>query len=539
MPSPNRPIQIGATVGFLLAVTSVTLFVTFGSGSSTTTTTGLQGITSIITATSTTGAGDSATTTAAEDSSSTTTTTTEALPVDAWVDRSTVGRRWGSEDAQGVLMFRGNPTNTWYGSGPIPTTPATKWTFPDSPMCSQSTDLGTTSTWCGSGWTGQPVVWEHDGVTELMFGAYDRKFHFVDAESGTATRSPIATGDLVKGSATLDPDGYPIVYFGSRDNKLRAIALDRTDPVVIWEATNDLSVEGRWNDDWDANPRIVNGYLFEGSENSFFYIWKLNRAYDALHQVTIAPELVFKMPTWNDTLMNDIVPCNANDSGICQATSVENSSAIFEGRVYFANSGGRVIGLDITGLDQGIEPAIVFDYWVGDDVDASIVIDAEGMLYVSAEWERYTDRSRTLGQLIKLDPYTQGDPYVWGEFSLTDPPAKGGFWATPALGDGVLYAVTNKGYLVVIDQQTGEELSAYFLAAGSWSSPSVVGDHLIVAANDGYLRDFDITDPRDPKVNWTYKVGEYNLEATPAIWKGVIYLASRDGYMYAIGQKNG
>jgi outer membrane protein assembly factor BamB len=539
VPSPYRPIKIGATLGFLLIVLSVGLFLFFDGGSDTTTTTGIEGMTTSTTEASTTDGSGSTTATSLAEDTSTTTTTTEPSILNPWVDRSTVGQRWGSADVQGVLMFRGNPTNTWYGSGPIPATPEIKWKFPDSPMCSSSTDLGVTSTWCGNGWTGEPVVWEHDGTTELMFGAYDDKFHFVDAETGTVTRSPIAAGDLVKGSATLDPDGYPIVYFGSRDNHLRAVALDRHDPVVIWEAINDLSVEGRWNDDWDANPRIVNGYLFEGSENSYFYIWKLNRGYDALHQVTIDPQLVFKMPTWNDDLMNKIVPCNANEPGICQATSVENSAAVFEGRVYFANSGGRVIGLDISGLDQGIEPTVVFDYWVGDDVDASIVVDDEGMLYVSSEWERYTDRARTLGQLVKLDPYTDGDPYVWGEYSLTDPPAKGGYWATPALGDGVLYTVSNKGYLVVVDKDTGEELWAYFLAAGSWSSPSVVGNHLIVAANDGYLRDFDITDPRNPKVNWTFKVGDGNLEATPAIWRGTIYLASRDGFMYAIGQKNG
>ena len=531
MPSSTRPYLIGAAVGLLLAAASVTAFVVLGPGSDSPPTTGGDAASTTTTGSPTTTA---APTTTGE--TTTTSTTTTTVPLDVWVDRRTVGVRWGAEGTQGVLMFRGNPTNTWYGSGPIPTTPEVKWRFPDAPMCSTSTDLGVSSTWCGNGWTGQPVVWEHDGITELMFGAYDRKFHFVDAATGVATRTPVSTGDLVKGSATLDPDGYPIVYFGSRDNHLRAVALDRTDPLVIWEAINNLSVEGRWNDDWDSNPRIVNGYLFEGSENSFYYIWRLNRSYDDLGLVTIAPELVFKMPTWDDTLMSNIVPCHANDSTICQATSVENSSALYEGRVYFANSGGRVIGLDISGLDQGVAPTIVFDYWVGDDVDASIMIDAEGMLYVSSEWERYTDRSRALGQLVKLDPYTDGDPYLWGDFSLTTPPAKGGFWASPALGDGVIYCVSNKGFLIALDQETGEEVWVSSVAPASWSSPSVVDGHLIVASNDGNLYNFDITDPRAPALLWGFHVGASNIEATPAIWKGIIYVASRDGYMYAVGQ---
>ena len=42
------------------------------------------------------------------------------------------------------------------------------------------------------------------------------------------------TGDLAKGSATSDPDGYPLYYAGSRDNYLRVVALDRPTPTVLW-----------------------------------------------------------------------------------------------------------------------------------------------------------------------------------------------------------------------------------------------------------------------------------------------------------------
>ncbi len=463
----------------------------------------------------------------------TTTTTTEALPnpLHAWVDRRTVGEPWGTA-VEGLLTFRGNPTNTYYGTGPIPITPEVQWSYPDTPMCSTSTDLGVTSTWCGNGWTGQPVIWERpDGITEMIFGAYDRRLHFVDAESGQPTRSPILTGDIIKGTPTIDPDGYPIVYFGSRDNVLRAVALDRTEPVVIW-ALEALVSEGRWNDDWDASPRIVNDFMFEGAENGLFHIVKLNRGYDDLGLVTLDPNVLIKMVTYNEQLLNDIGPSYP-------AVSVEGSAAMFEGRVYFANSGGRVIGLDITNIETGDAP-IVFDYWVGDDVDAAIVIDEEGMLYVSVEYERYLDRAKELGQLIKLDPYNTEDPYVWGMFSLTQAPIKGGLWATPALGQEMIYAVTNKGWLIAVDRETGEEVWLRDIGVGSWSSPAIVDGHLIVASNDGLLRNFFIgADERNPQLEWTLEVGNGNIEATPAVWNGMIYIGSRDGYMYAIGEKNG
>jgi len=323
------------------------------------------------------------------------------------------------------------------------------------------------------------------------------------------------------------------VYFGSRDNKLRIVALDRTEPVVIWEFEADLAVEGLWNDDWDSSPRIVNDIMFEGGENSIYYMWKLNREYDDLGLVTVDPDLKFKMETWTEQLLNDIGGPPFNN------VSVENSTAIFEGRAYFSNSGGRVIGLDITNIESGEAP-IVFDYWVGDDSDATIVIDEEGMLYVSVEYERFNDRAKELGQLIKLDPYNETDPYIWGMFSLTDPPAKGGLWSTPALGKEVLYAVTNKGFLIAVDRETGEEVWVFDVGPGSWSSPAIVDGHLLVVGNTGLLRDFFIgADERAPELQWTFQVGHGNVEATPAIWNGMIYVGSRDGFMYAIGEQNG
>lgn len=544
-PRPRPPLLVGALVAVGLAGLSLLAFAVLrrGGDEGPGTTSAANGSTTTSTTAGETTSPDGSTTTTEETIPSTTTTT---LPPNPWVDRSSVGQPWGNA-VTGLLTFRGNPTNTWYGTGPVPANPQILWRYPDSPMCAQTTDLGATSTWCGNGWTGQPVLWERpDGVTELMFGGYDRKFHFVDAATGQDTRAPIVTGDIVKGSPTIDPDGYPLVYFGSRDNRLRIVALDRGEAVELWSAVADLSVEGRWNDDWDGAPRIVNDILFEGCENSIFYAWKLNRSYDADGLVTVEPELLFQMNSWNDELMAALAPSQWIGSRWA-STSIEDSVVIFEGRLYFGSSAGRIIGLDITNIEQGEAP-VVFDYWVGDDTDASIVVDEEGMLYVSAEVKRYLPRGRELGQLIKLDPSHPDDPYVWGAFSMVESPYWGGFMATPALGDGVLYVVSNKGFLTVVDRETGEELwhddigSGLFTHGVHMSSPVVVDGHLLLGIASGYLRSYDLADPRAPELEWELRVGEGSIEATPAVWDGRIYIATSsysapipEGYLYAIG----
>jgi outer membrane protein assembly factor BamB len=449
------------------------------------------------------------------------TTTTSTVPLVRFVDARTVGApRPGP--VEGLLQFRGNPSRTWYGTGPVPADPSIAWSFEVG--CGLSTVGGETTSWCGSGWTGQPVVWERpDGVTEIIFGAYDRAVHFLDAATGRPTRPEFPTQDINKGSVTLDPDGYPLIYFGSRDDRLRIVALDRSEPTELWAFfTPPNSI---WNNDWDGNPTVIDDLLFEGGENGIFYVWKLNRGYDAEGRVTVAPELVFSIPSYNDALINQVG----------RNVSIENSVAIFEGTVYFANSGGRVLGLDLTDIDAGRAP-VVFDYWVGDDVDASIVIDADGMLYVSAELEKFRTRSAELGQLIKLDP-TAADPFVWG---VPVPPRlsgdDGGLWATPALGDGVIYASTHPGELLAVDTATGEVLWRDLIGHHAWSSPVIVDDTLVASVNceeGGGLRGYDLADPRAPREIWQIDLQSGCIESTPAIWKGAIYVASRDGNFYA------
>lgn len=454
------------------------------------------------------------------------TTTTTALTRDPGeVPGWTVGRAWGS--VEGLTMFRGNPTRTWYGTGPLPDDPLELlWTYPDAAMCGTSVSGGESKLWCGTGWTGQPVVWERpDGVTEVVFGAYDKAVHFVDADSGAQTREPFVTGDIIKGSVTLDPDGYPLLYFGSRDNRLRILSLDSDPPSELW-ALDARAVAGIWNNDWDGNPVIVDDVMYVGGENGWFFAIRLNRSYDEGGTVMVDPEVLVQLPGWTDELV-DTVGRNV---------SIESSVAVWERRVYFANSGGRVVGLDVSEVETG-KADVVFDYWAGDDVDATVVVDADGMLYVAVEYERATRRADEVGQLVKLDPFTSGDPLVWG---IGVPPidiGDGGLWATPALGDGYLYAATHTGRLLAVDAASGEITWEDRIGFHAWSSPVVVDGYLIVATCETpEIRAYSLSDPATPTPAWRISDAAGGcIESTPAVWKGRIYVGSRDGYFRAYG----
>lgn len=560
---------------------------------------------------------------------------------------------------EGVLTFRGSPTRTYYGAGPVPTNPYIAWAYPtptrpaltdiptpettsptvatpttSSPVASpnppdantpdintQDTTPTTTTTippepnplrlcslapagvdappveWCGTGWTGQPAVFEYQNRTWVVFGAYDGAIHFLDATDGSQIIPSFPTDGLVKGSVTVDPDGYPLIYIGSRDNFFRVIAFDRPTPTQLWALSAYLPSVTYWNNDWDSSALIRDDYLFAGGENSNFHIVKLNRSYNPDGQATVSPQVEHIIPGWDDQLLRDLPDRNL---------SIENSPVIVGDVIYFANSGGLVQGWDISGLgsagEEGADwqPRRVFRFWAGGDVDASIVADEDGMLYVGAQRERqgeqYADMialAEEVGQIFKLDPARPDDPLVWSVSDLipletNDPLLREatGVWATPALHGDMLYVATNTGRLLGIDRETGvicwEKNFDKFL----WSSPVVVDDILLQADAEGFLHawdlgaqnlntqspgnqnpgnqdasnrdssnqgpcDTDTSNNADTAINsgpsadarnsgppklWQLALS-WRIEATPAVWGGMIFVGGRGDQMYAVASR--
>lgn len=440
-----------------------------------------------------------------------------------FADPALVGQPWTTASVEGILTFRGNPTRTYFGSGPVPRDPEVAFRFPTEPMCSESSDLGETKTWCGMGWTGQPAVFERDGRTWAVFGAYDRNVHFIDADSGERILPDFPTGDLIKGSVTIDPDGFPLVYTGSRDNFLRILSIEGDTATELWKLSSEEVRPVRWNDDWDASPLVINDYLIEGGENGQLHIVRLNRALDEEGHVTVDPELVFNAPGWDDELLAALPD---------QTVSIESSPVMVGDTVYFSNSGGLIQGWDLSGLGTGEAPVRTFRYWAGDDTDATISTDADGMLYVAVEYERYLDRASEVGQLLKLDPNAEGDPLVWKVDDRDVRP--GGLWGSPAVTEDSVYASTNAGEVFAVDRASGEKRWSIRLPGPTWGSPVVVDDVLLIGDCGGTFHAYDVSDPRvKPPEIWSLELGGC-IEATPAVWKDRILIGTRAGFLHMI-----
>jgi hypothetical protein len=431
---------------------------------------------------------------------------------------------------EGVTTFRGNASRSYYGEGPVPLDPVIRWQHPvRTKLCSDSIVGVDVEEWCGTGWTGQPNVIESPGgAIEVREGAYDGRYHFLDGETGEAIRPPLTTLDLAKGSATSDPDGFPLYYAGSRDGFLRVVALDRSEPETLWSIDAGTSAPRPLrNDDWDGAPLVVGDHLLEGSENGWFYVIRLHRGYDGSGLVRVAPEVVATIPGFDEELLASLGD---------QDVSIENSVAFRKGVVYFANSGGLVQGWDLRDLlDGGGDVEQVLRFWVGDDVDASIVIDRQGFLYVAAEYQRFNERAREVGQLMKLDPRRPDDPVVWSldarEIGFE---GAGGSWSTPALYGDVVFFSTASGRVLEVERGSGEVLHELQVGAPSIASPVVVDGVLLLGDCLGDLHAWDVSDPSvEPPLLWRMRF-EGCIESTPAVWRGWLYLGTREGFLYGI-----
>lgn len=430
-----------------------------------------------------------------------------------------------SGTVRGVLTFRGNARRTFHGTGPIGAEAEITWTYPRRAMCGNSSEYGEIRTWCGTGWTGQPVVFERDGRTWVAFGAYDYRFHFLDASTGETILEPLQTGDLAKGMLTVDPDSYPLLYGGSRDNLFRIISIDGSEAEVLWSLDARSFKERKWNDDWDSAALVVRGHLVITGENGRIHVVRLNRTYGSDGRVKVDPVVVWSAKGWDDELLRAI-----GDDRV----SIESSPTMVGDIVYFANSGGLLQGWDLSPLwaeyALGV-PERTFRYWLGDDTDATVVADDEGILYAAVQVDRGTKRGRELGQLFKIDPTNQDNPVVWS----IDVAKNGGSgsWATPALWGDIVIFTTKPGEVLGVRRSDGFVMWRLKISGGTISSPSVVDDVLLQGDGAGHMRAWRLDPVEKPVALWSVRLGG-NIESTAVTWEGQVYVGSRDGYFYKI-----
>ena len=340
-------------------------------------------------------------------------TTTTEPPYDGWPTRR---RRqpWPAR-VEGLLTFRGNPTRSFYGTGPVPTAdPEVAYRFPARAGCAASRPTSAPPR-CGAAWAGpasrrcssarRPTAPAGRGRCSAPTTAPCTSSTPTPASASSPT-SPPATSSRAPSPST--PTGSRSSTPASRDNDYRVISIEGAEPVELWRMNADDFSPVLWNDDWDSSAMIIDDYLFEGGENSQFVIVKLNRAYDAAGKVTVDPKIVFNTPGWDQELPER----HRRRDGLDRELAHRRRQHRVLRQLRRAGPG---LGHQ-RARRTAWHPTRTFRFWTGDDTDATVVADDEGMLYVASEYERAgtAERSKEVGQLMKLDPSrSRAIPLVW------------------------------------------------------------------------------------------------------------------------------
>ena len=448
---------------------------------------------------------------------------------------------------KGISTFRGNNyrNNAFYGTLNIKENILEKkWT----------NTIGKLDNWTGVGWNGQPAIiqWDKDvkkqmniyeefkqkeNFTEVIYGALDSFIYFYDLDTGLLTREPLKVESSIKGSVTIDPRGYPLLYVGQGINQVSGESVSMGYHIFSLIDGKELYfINGRdkfaylgWGA-FDGNPIIdteTDTMILPG-ENGLIYIVKLNTIYDKTNgKISINPQVARYRYTQNG-----------------RAGGTENSMTIFKNYAFFVNNNGVVQCLDLNTLTP------IWTHNMEDDCDATIGLEEKDnniYLYVACEVDKRTIDS--LAHIKKLNGRTGEVIWDYTCECKYDATVNGGVLSSPIVGeknisDLVIYSISKTtslraGKLVALNKNDGNVIWEKDLTAYSWSSPVAAytenGDAYIIFA-DSYGQIF-LINGKTGEILYKLQTGGGNFEGSPAIFNNHIVIGSRGKKIFRIDIK--
>ena len=444
----------------------------------------------------------------------------------------------------GISTFRGDNYRTGAAFG---TTSITQCTLSSL----WNNEVGTLDGWLGVGWTGQPlcVLWDEEtksvmnlydskkakeNLVEVICTALDGNIYFYDMEDGSATRDPVKIGMSFKGTATLDPRGYPILYAGSgliygKNPRMYAISL--IDGTVLWEQDGTDSFANRSWYAFDSSPLICaeSDTLIWPGESGILYTIKLNTQYDpAIAALSQQPEEIAKVR---------YTTASGNTVGF------ESNGIIVDHYLYIGDNGGMFFCVDLNTMQ------LLWAQNIADDLKSTPVFewgsDGRGYLYLSTA----TVYGQNTCTVFKLD--ANSGAILWkkpisgisGDSTTTM-----GSLSSPVLGkpgsdlEGILICGvakgSNAGTLFALDTENGKMLWDTDLTSYTWSSPVALytesnKSYIVIAEYSGQLH---LVDGASGDILSSLDLGA-NVEASPVVFGQYLVIGTRGGQIQGIQVK--
>ncbi|MDR0983464.1 MAG: PQQ-binding-like beta-propeller repeat protein [Ruminococcus sp.] len=467
-------------------------------------------------------------------------------------------------DAQGVFSFRGGNLrqNAAYGTLQDTVSGITKlWNIKTGSTAKG--EGGTKGTyWTGNGWTGQPLLvkwsrttkshmnleqWakDDDELVEAIYAAMDGNIYFIDIKSGEATRPKMKLGVPFKGSGSIDPRGYPLLYLGQGDNysekskSAKGLIINLLDCSVVYSFGQKDSYAKRSWTAFDSSALVSNDTLVYPCENGVVYYIKLNSSYDEVSgRLEIAPSISVK-----------------TRYGTSRGYTVgyEGSAAAFGKYIIFTENSGSMHCIDT----ETMQPVWVFDTW--DDTNSSPAFSIEGdkkFIYIGCSLENkgklieeqkivtdisgneVTDKPANLLKMSGKSAFfkitAEPGEEIWHieQKIVTTKQVTGGVMTSAAIGKDYVYmsfaTLSGKNVLSALSKETGDTVWSAPLEAYTWSSPIITttksgAEYVVQCDTSGNVYVF--------KADTGEQVAMYEtnsmIEASPAAFNDIVVVGTK------------
>ncbi len=328
-----------------------------------------------------------------------------------------------STSTETMLMFRGNPTHTFYGTGPLSENPKKIWEHEHRTF--KTWLRGHRITWTGTGWTGQPAR-----LGDYVFiGSTGQRVYAYEAETGKL-RWELPGGRMYKGSMCIYENR---LYMGNTDNYFRCV--DAATGEVVWQMDTGT--------DCDSSPVVVDDKLYVAGESGNLHC--MDPRTGKYHWVTY------------------IGGFGKGTKG--GSNGSETSPAIADGEVFVADYDGFMHCFDAKTGKRKWKVA------TNDDTDVSAVVVDELVYIAGQEKAPY---------LYCFDRSKKGET-VWKFKNET------GWWSTPAVVGDRLYIGGDGGKVYCLNRKTGKEIWSGTWSEQVWSSPAVVDGKVVFGTRSDHI----------------------------------------------------
>lgn len=451
-----------------------------------------------------------------------------------------------------IPTFRGNVERNFYGYGRVDRLDVIWKFYLGEGITVISRKLGERK-WKGAGWTGQPLIVKEGVDTFLIQGSFDHHLYKINSRSGTEIWK-YKFDDVVKGTGTLwannntaNKEQSVIILQGSRLGTQHFLDTDYVPSYraisyftgkEIWRMNSKLTHS--YSRDVDASSLIYRDTAYLGLENGILTVFSPNP------ELADSLDGMFQPARYENHLLYEMEDMNLHGGNLV----TESSPAMLGDRIYLASGSGHVYGYNLK------TRKIDWDFFIGSDMDGSVVVTSDSCLLVSVE-KQYIDGK---GGVLKLNPSKVPEESVVWYLPVEDTVYaswEGGVIGTAGIND--YYINDNGDKLAAISALDGytyivrhtkiaddtlvfgpsnhkkyniPELICKLPTGPGISSPILTSDRLIVCGYNGIFL-------------YSYEEGNFNLldhlavgvEATPIIYGDRLYIASRDGFLYCLGEK--